>query len=132
MRGAREVRKVLIEELPRPNIDIIVIWIDMLAGDNENTATKSSEIFQNTSVRQFHDPNRLIGKAIAESLGSNKGIAWDIYLFYKKENLWKETPPQPLYWLHQLDDLWAGIRHYAWGNDLPVKLREIKNTLITN
>jgi len=126
------VRKVLIEESAHADVEIMLVWIDMLAEDNVATASTASKIFQYDRVIQFHDPNRLAGKAIAESLGANHSIAWDMYLFYKAGSKWEEKPPVPLGWAHQLDDLWADPSHFAWGDDLPIRLRDIMNSLIEN
>jgi len=126
------VQQVLIEEHPQINIAIIIVWIDMLAGDNEDAANRSAGIFPGNQVRQFHDSNRHFGKIIAESLGVSNAIAWDTYLFYDKGSEWKEHVPAPLDWAHQLDDPWADPGRFAWGDDLPVRLREITNRLFRN
>jgi hypothetical protein len=126
------VQQVLIEEHPPIDIAIIIIWIDMLAGDNEEAAHLSARIFQGKQVRQFHASNHLIGKIIAESLGANNVTAWDTYLFYNRGSEGKEHMPIPLDWAHQLDDSWANPDHFVWGDDLPVRLREITNRLIRN
>ena len=102
----------------------------MLVGDNIRTANFASNIFQEDRVMQFHDPNKLAGKLIAESLGAGNAVAWDMYLFYEKGSQWAERPPFPLDWAHQLDDAWADPNHFAWGENLIVRLREIVNRLI--
>ena len=104
----------------------------MLASDNEDAAGLSAGIFQGSQVQQFHDSNRHLGKIIAESLGATNAMAWDAYLFYDKGSEWKEHVPAPLDWAHQLDDPWADPAHFAWGDHLPVRLREIINRLIRN
>ena len=126
------MQQVLIEEHPPLDIAILIIWIDMLAGDNEEAAHRSAEIFHGRQVRQFHDSDRYLGRIIAESLGVRNAIAWDTYLFYDKGSEWKEYAPAPLDWAHQLDDPWADRDHFAWGDALPVRLREITNRLIRN
>jgi len=126
------VHKVLIEESAHTDIEIIIVWIDMRAGDNEETAIHASKIFQGDQILQFHDPNKLVGKIIAESLGASNAFAWDTYLFYDKGNEWKERAPAPLDWAHQLDDLWADTNHFAWDDELIVRLRKIANNLTNN
>ena len=58
----------------------------MLAADNATTANEAAKTFQDDNVIQFYDPNRLVGKAIADSLGVNNAVGWDIYLFYNAES----------------------------------------------
>ena len=97
----------------------------MLASDNATTANEAAKIFQHDNVIQFHDPNRLVGKAIAESLDVNDTIGWDIYLFYETGIKWREKPPVPFDWTHQLDDPWADPGRFAWGDELIVRLRRM-------
>ena len=114
----------------KAQIEIIVIWIEMLTRDNESTARNAAGMFINQRVMQFHDPNRLAGKAIAESLGAAGAVAWDMYLFYSKESKWEKKPPAPLAWVHQLDDSWADKDHFAWGEELSERLHQIMRKLI--
>lgn len=123
------MQQVLIEEHPPIDIAIIIVWIDMLAADNEEAANRSARIFRGSQAQQFHDANQSLGKIIAESLGVRNAIAWDTYLFYDKGSEWKEYAPAPLDWAHQLDAPWADPDHFAWGDNLPVRLREIINRL---
>ncbi len=101
----------------------------MLATDNATTANFASNIFQDDRAIQFHDPSKLAGKIIAESLGAQHAVAWDMYLFYEKGSQWAERPPLPLDWAHQLDHAWADPNRFAWGDGLIVRLREIVNDL---
>lgn len=126
------MQQVLIEEDPPVDIAIIIVWIDMLAADSEETGDASARIFHDTRVRQFHDPNRYLGKIVAESLGGRDAIAWDTYLFYAKGSEWKEDMPALLDWAHQLDDPWIDPDHFAGDDDLPARLRQITNSLIRN
>ncbi len=126
------MQQVLIEEHPQVDIAIIIVWIDMLAGDTEDAANSSAKIFRDRQVLQFHDPNQHLGKMIAESFGLSNAIAWDAYLFYDKGSEWKEHLSTPLDWAHQLDDPWADQDHYAWGDHLTARLREIVNKLLAN
>lgn len=104
----------------------------MLAADNEGSASQSAHIFPGGQVRQFHDPERHLGKLIAKSLGADNAVAWDTYLFYDKGIEWKERAPVPLDWAHQLDDSWADPDHFAWDENLILRLREIITRLAGN
>jgi hypothetical protein len=46
------------------------------------------------------------------------GVAWDIYLFYPPQAVWADRPPEPTYWMHQLEDDWAKGKNYRTGEDL--------------
>jgi hypothetical protein len=57
------------------------------------------------------------GKIIADSVGWNGNIAWDIYLFYLPHVKWADTPPNPVNWMHQIKDEWATKSTYRTGVD---------------
>ena len=90
------------------------------------TARKSASIFDDPRVLQFYDPHRRSGKAVAESIGWEGQVAWDIYLFYAAKGQWVEDPPNPTAWMHQLRESWADPAHFYTGEDL---VRELFKTL---
>ena len=68
----------------------------MLDDDSGITAEKSAGAFSDYQIRQFYDPDQHCGKAIANSIGWQGKIAWDIYLFYTPGGEWIKTPPQTI------------------------------------
>ena len=101
--GAEAVRDSVLNAYPDADIQLSIVWIDMLPSDNAEAATKSSAIFDDPRVKQFHDPDRKSGYAIAKDLlYENAGPAWDIYLYYDKDAQWTDAPPKPIEWVHQL------------------------------
>jgi len=75
-------------------------------------------------VRQFYDPARHVGQAIAAGLGGAGQVAWDIYLFYTKEAFWGAVAPPPVRYVHQLGDWWAAPAYRRHGAALVAALRE--------
>lgn len=101
--GAKAVRDSVLNAYPDADIQVSIVWIDMLPSDNAEAATKSATIFDDPRVTQFHDPDRKSGFAIAKDLlYENAGPAWDIYLYYDKDAQWTDAPPKPIEWVHQL------------------------------
>ena len=101
--GAKAVRASVLEAYPEAELPVTIVWIDMLPTDNEAAAKRSSRIFEDPRVKQFHDPDRKAGRAIARDLlYEDGGPAWDIYLFYDKDAEWTDRPPEPVDWMHQL------------------------------
>ena len=100
------------------DISVVIVWIKMLAGDSEITAEKSAGTFSDSQVRQFYDPDQHCGKAIANSVGWQGKIAWDIYLFYTPGSEWIKSPPAPVDWIHQLKETWADRDRLRTGRDL--------------
>ena len=96
----------------------------MMESDNHEAALKAVSKFKDERVKQFFDPNQLAGKAFAGSLGHKDKVAWDIYLFYPAKSMWKEVPPQPEVYMHQLRDSWADQSYLFEKDKLRVKLTE--------
>ena len=97
--------KSVLRDFPEADIDVSIVWIDMLRGDNAEAAAKSAEMFDDPRVKQFYDSrsSRLAGKAFAHGLiREGAGVAWDIYMFYDKDARWDEHPPKPIDYMHQL------------------------------
>jgi len=98
----------------------------MLSEDTEAEAQRSALIIDDPRVRQFHDPARRSGQAIAASLGWKDYVAWDIYLFYEAGSRWLDGPPAPAHFAHQLPRESA---HFRTGDDLVRELREAMKRL---
>jgi hypothetical protein len=101
----------------------------MMESDNHETARKAVSKFKDERVRQFFDPNQLAGKAFAGSLGHNDRVAWDMYLFYPAKSMWKELPPQPEAYMHQLRDGWPDQSYLFEKGQLRVKLTQTMKSL---
>ena len=110
--------KSVIEAFPEADIRIAIVWINKLPADSRKAAEKSSGIFSDPRLCQFYDPQLLSGRAVADSLGWQDRVAWDIYLFYTAGSRWTETPPAPIDWMHQLTDPWATPDRLRMGDDL--------------
>jgi len=104
-----------------------VVWIDMLEGDDAESASRASRGLPALPFAvHYHDPERAVGRQVAEGLGAPGRTAWDFYLIYAREQQWTSLPPAPIGWFHQLrDDAWAGPRQFRWGNDLGPALRAL-------
>jgi hypothetical protein len=48
--GARAVQQTIIESFPHAQISVNIVWIDMLAGDNESAARQSAQIVRDPRV----------------------------------------------------------------------------------
>ncbi|MCH8006992.1 MAG: heavy-metal-associated domain-containing protein [Planctomycetes bacterium] len=87
-------------------------------------------IFNDPRVRQFHDPNRLVGDAFAKGL-LDQPPAWDIYLLYAAtpQQLWVDYPPKPTDWMHQIAFRAADPARRRGGHDLVVGLYDAMSDL---
>ena len=95
----------------------------MVEGDSQAAAERSAQIIVDPRVRHFYDAERRAGKAVAEILGGVGYIAWDTYLFFSRKDEWLESPPAPIFWMHQLiESAWADKAHQHCGDDLIAQL----------
>ena len=124
--GAEAVRDSVLNAYPDADIQISIVWIDMLPSDNEKAAIKASTVFDDPRVKQFYDPDRKSGYAIAKDLlYEDAGPAWDIYLYYDKDAQWTDQPPKPVDWVHQLGGgRRADAARFRPGQRLVAALRE--------
>ncbi len=106
----------------REDISGSIVWIPILDDDTFDAAVTSVKLLNDDRIRHFYDGNKAVGKTIADSVGWEGNVAWDIYLFYAPGAEWTDAPPKSNYWMHQLSDAWAKNDHYKTGNDLKNEL----------
>lgn len=104
----------------------------MLPDDSEEIAIRSAGELADRRVCHFYDPNKRSGRAIAESIGWEGRVAWDIYLFYRPDSEWGGAPPAPTDWMHQMIDTWADRELYRRGEDLRRGLIKSLKTLLAD
>ena len=124
------MQRTIIQGFPHADIGVGIVWVNMLPFDNRVTASFMALTMQAPSVRQFHDPGKRAGRVIAQSLGTQGKVAWDIYLFYRPGIEWTDSPPPATSWAHQLrSSSWADPARYHTGDDLIKELTRVMNQL---
>ena len=114
----------ILSALPEADILLSVVWTPMLPDDSRDAAVRASAMFDDARMRQYYDPERLAGRAVAASLGGDDHVAWDIYLFYAPGRRWDAAQSQPVAWAHQLGtQAWADASRYQTGAALVEALR---------
>jgi mercuric ion transport protein len=80
-----------------------VVWLPMKPKDSANTAWLESEKLKDERINvRGWDGDRKIGHLFAKPLKLST-TAWDVYLVYAAGVKWEgNQPPQPSYWMHQL------------------------------
>lgn len=115
-------------------MSLSIVWIEMLPSDNLAAAQKMAGTIRDSRVRHFHDPRatRLAGHAFAKGLlNAGAGPAWDIYMFYDKAAEWRDDPPKPVDWMHQLGGTdRADPTRFHTGDDLVTQLRAAVQRMI--
>lgn len=102
--GYELLKRILLD---RPDnefdVQLYILWIPMLSGDNRTIAKKRSFEFMDQRVLHFWDGTRKGGLLFGKMLGLTIP-AWDVYLLYESGVEWKkhDEPPTPFFWQHQL------------------------------
>lgn len=73
----------------------------MLLTDYERTVPDATKLLPDERVIHYWDGEKKIGEAYKSILELDR-TAWDVYLLYPPDAEWKEQPPKPVYWMHQL------------------------------
>ena len=121
-KGARAVHENVFKKYPSADISASIIWIPILDEDTFDAAIPSVKFLSDNRIQHFYDKNNTVGRMIGNSVAWAGNVAWDIYLFYKPFDEWTDTPPKPLYWMHQLTDEWATKDKYRTSSDLKNEL----------
>ncbi len=130
VRGAIAVNESVVNAYPSADVSIFIVWIDILAMDDYAAAQRMTVVFNDPRVRQFHDPNRLVGDAFAKGL-LDEPPAWDMYLLYaaSEQQLWVDSPPKPTNWMHQLGARDVDPTRRRAGHELVVGLYDAMSDL---
>jgi hypothetical protein len=83
-------------------IDVLVVWIPAIAGDDYAAANRAVNKIPDERARHYWDGSQGLGEAFAPVLGIRSRMAWDVYLLFGADADWGEIPPAPAEWLHQL------------------------------
>ncbi len=107
----------------------MIVWVEMLPEDERADVSALAVEMSDPRVTWFHDPKRRAGEVIATALGGEGKLAWDVYLFYDGESQWKDAPPTPRGWVHQLTDEWADSDRRRRGDQLETELAALLKTV---
>ncbi len=112
LEGASRAGAELLAALPDADLRAYFVWMPMLPPDNEQTTRAASERFAEPRAEHYRDPERHLGRHMAKALGvtatdslsvsmsgGGEGIAWDVYLAYRRGTKEIERPD---FWMHQM------------------------------
>ncbi len=127
--GARAVEREIMARYPADRIHASVVWIPMLAGDNEIAAHHASRIIARENATHFFDTVHAVGSAydrgpfaemdsrVAATLPASGPLQaawrkrgedrpqWDLYMLYAPGVRWSDresAPPTPESWIRHL------------------------------
>ncbi|MCA1603179.1 MAG: hypothetical protein LC776_16605 [Acidobacteria bacterium] len=86
-----------------PNLRVYAVYVPILRTDAESSVTVATTRLSDQRVSFFWDGKGELAKAYSRimKLGQDQP-AWDIYFVFGRDAEWKNEPPAPAYWMHQL------------------------------
>lgn len=89
---------------------VYVVWVPALNFQGPATLQKNgsdaAKLIPDSRVRFYSDPKDLAGAAYGKVMKIPHGApAWDIYFVFGANIGWRDEPPKPWYWMHQLWDM---------------------------
>ena len=128
--AAQALQKEIIEAYPDDDFSVLVVWLPMLAPDNEDAARRTWSTYNDPRVHQYWDLQRRSGHAytttvfptwisdLAASIPDDHSMAsycqsltarksedapmWDFAAFYPPGVRWEKTPPRAFGWTKQI------------------------------
>ena len=132
LQGAQAVQQTVIHQMAMKDICVIIIWTNMLKADDKDNAFKAASMFKDPSIIQYFDSENKFGDIVAQRLNPKGEKAWDIYMFFDKDDQWGNSIPRPFEYAHQLSESlhpWADNTKYFCGKDLTKRLDDITTSL---
>lgn len=84
-----------------PNLRVYMVWVPKSRGLERDVPGATIQ-FPEPRAQHFWDEPGVLLRGYRERLRLTED-AWDVYLLYGPDATWTEqTPPEPLYWAHQL------------------------------
>jgi hypothetical protein len=98
-----------LERAPGGQFKVYVVWVPMLGGE-EGNVPDATRLTTDPRVRHYWDGDNGLGDGYRSILGLSIP-AWDVYMLFDRSATWVgATPPQPVYWMHQL----SGFTNGPW------------------
>lgn len=110
LRGLADVGDDVLAKLPKgAHIKVYVVHEPVIGGSDKDIPA-AAELLHTTLARNYWNPSGDFGRQMSQVLGllhgSSPVYAWDIYMIYPPNDLWRgRDPPQPAYLMHQLPGL---------------------------
>ncbi|MDQ3252344.1 MAG: hypothetical protein M3R15_00310 [Acidobacteriota bacterium] len=79
------------------------VWVPILKSDVEGSVTQATGQLPDERVSHFWDGNGELVKGYSRVMKfGDEQPAWDVYFVFDRDAEWKDEPPAPAYWMHQL------------------------------
>jgi hypothetical protein len=83
-------------------VSVYAVWVPILRSDGEKAVPTALKKMADERVKHYWDGKGQLPETFKRVLQINQA-AWDVYLIYPRDAEWKDEPPMPAYWMHQLN-----------------------------
>ncbi len=80
------------------------VWVPSLPSDKEDSVSAATTTIPDARAAHFWDAEGKL-KAAYQRVMKMEEPAWDVYYVYGRDAEWKDEPPAPAYYQHQLRSL---------------------------
>ena len=102
MRGAVALEEAWLAKDSSKSVAVYVVWVPRLGAEEKHVASATA-LVPDHRARHFWDGGMLIGSAYQPVL-KLEAAAWDTWMLFDQEAVWKDAPPAPAWWEHQLSN----------------------------
>jgi hypothetical protein len=93
----------VLEQIKNEDLRVYAVYLPILQNDQESSIPSALKSLPDNRVRFYWDGKGSLSKDYAPVLQLPEGQpAWDIYLAFARQAEWKDAPPAPDFWMHQL------------------------------
>ena len=97
----------MLDKIKDSDLRVYAVYLPVLDGDQESSVSAAAKYIPDSRASYFWDSRGQLGQGYSGVLQIPEGkTAWDVYLVFDRKAEWKESPPVPNYWMHQLWALW--------------------------
>jgi hypothetical protein len=100
------VQEKVLRQVDSEGLAVFVVWLPFVDGDSREKAVEAMNVLSDKRAKHFWDSRGEVGKAFAPHIklpkGEMVGVAWDYYALFEPRAKWKDSPPAPTEWMHQL------------------------------
>ena len=121
LQACSELQEIL-DEHPDAKLKVFLTWAPFMQRDTLSLARRATGYLPDQRVHHFWDLWKFSSRGYEQQLSVPKGHAWDMYVFYKPHLVWRDSMPEPSFWLqnrgldvgkpYSREDLEAGLEEW--------------------
>ncbi len=93
----------MLEKIGNPDVRVYAVYLPILQTDREGSVPSAMKRLPDKRVSFFWDGKGELAQGYERVLQLPENQpAWDMYLLFNRDGEWKDEPPTPEYWMHQL------------------------------